>query len=214
MALPALDAQQRKNLIYGTVLVAVAAFGYFNWVYSPRSAEVASLQAQVDTLQAKNAEARARTRGPGGDIETTLELYRRQLEVVEGLIPSSEELPDLLDAISAEAQRTGVELTLIQPVGATEEAYYTRRVYDLAVRGRYHDIGEFLTRVASLPRIVTPLNLTLSLEGPAAAGAPAPAPAARRPGAQEEEGPPRLEARFSIETYVIPTEAITDASAE
>ena len=44
-------------------------------------------------------------------------LYREQLIQVEGLIPSSEELPDLLDAISVEGQRTGVELVLIQPIG-------------------------------------------------------------------------------------------------
>ncbi|HEU0053440.1 MAG TPA: type 4a pilus biogenesis protein PilO, partial [Longimicrobium sp.] len=161
MALPPLDAQQRKNLIYGSVLLLVAAFGYYNWVYSPRGKRIDELQARLDTLQVANAAARAKTRGPEGDIETTLALYRKQLEVVEGLIPSSEELPDLLDAISSQAQQTGVEMTLIQPVGATDEPFYTRRVYDLAVRGRYHDIGEFLTRVASLPRVVTPLNLSL-----------------------------------------------------
>ena len=99
------------------------------------------------------------------------------------MIPSDEELPNLLDAISAEAQRTGVELTLIQPVGATEEQYYTRRVYDMAVTGGYHQIGEFLTRVASLPRIITPIDLTL-----------------RRRGEQGSQ----LEAGFRIETYVLP----------
>jgi type IV pilus assembly protein PilO len=123
---------------------------------------------------------------------------------VEGLIPSSEELPDLLDAISAEAQRTNVEIALIQPSGATQEAYYTRRAYDMAVVGRYHDVGDFLTRVASLPRIVTPLNLTLAPSG-ATAGSAAPADA----------DAVRVEARFSIETYVIPsTPTENEASAE
>ena len=61
------------------------------------------------------------------------------------------------------AQRTGVELTLIQPSGATAEEFYTRRTYDLAVLGSYHQIGEFLTRVGSLPRIITPTDLNLSV---------------------------------------------------
>jgi len=125
--------------------------------------------------------------------------------VVEGLIPSNEELPDLLDAISAEASRAGVEISLIQPTGATEERYYTRRVYAMAVLGRYHDIGEFLTRVASLPRIVTPVDLTVGPQGPQPQQG-------RRGDEVAEDGPPALEARFSIETYVIPSAPSSDAT--
>ena len=213
MALPPLDPQQRRNLMMGTLLLGVLAFAFWNFLYSPRSAEITTLETRLDSLQRANATARAKTRGPDGDIEETLALSRRQLEVVEGLIPSSEELPDLLDAISVEAQRSGVEMSLIQPVGATEEGYYTRRVYDMAVLGRYHDIGEFLTRVASLPRVVTPLNLTLTPE-PATAASTAPARPGARAQAPADEGPPRLEARFTIETYVIPTAPISDASIE
>ncbi|HEU4456576.1 MAG TPA: type 4a pilus biogenesis protein PilO [Longimicrobium sp.] len=203
MALPPLDPKTRKNLLYGGVLLALASYGLYDYVYAPRVAAVQETETQLAKVQTSNSAARALTRGASSP-EEALELFRRQLEVVEGLIPSAEELPDLLDAISVEAQRTGVEMTFIQPTGATQEQYYTRRVYDLAVQGRYHDIGEFLTRVASLPRIVTPVNLSL---GPVAARRGAPA-------AQAEDGPPQLEARFSIETYVIPTAPVTDAPAE
>ena len=203
MALPPLDPKTRKNLLYGGVLLALASYGLYDYVYAPRVAAVRETETQLAQVQTSNSAARALTRGASSP-EEALELFRRQLVVVEGLIPSAEELPDLLDAISVEAQRTGVEMTFIQPTGATQEQYYTRRVYDLAVQGRYHDIGEFLTRVASLPRIVTPVNLSL---GPAAARRGAPA-------AQAEDGPPQLEARFSIETYVIPTAPVTDAPAE
>jgi len=204
MALPPLDPKTRKNLLYGSVLLALVAYFLYDYVHKPRVAAVEELETQLAQVQTANSAARALTRGASSP-EEALELFRRQLEVVEGLIPSAEELPDLLDAISVEAQRTGVEMTFIQPTGATQEQYYTRRVYDLAVQGRYHDIGEFLTRVASLPRIVTPVNLSLAPAG-ARGGAPAAVPA--------EEGPPRLEARFSIETYVIPTAPVTDAPAE
>ena len=204
MALPPLDPKTRKNLLYGGVLLALASYGLYDYVYAPRVAAVQETETQLAKVQTSNSAARALTRGASSP-EEALELFRRQLEVVEGLIPSAEELPDLLDAISVEAQRTGVEMTFIQPTGATQEQYYTRRVYDLAVQGRYHDIGEFLTRVASLPRIVTPVNLSLGPTTGSRRGTPA-APA--------EDGPPQLEARFSIETYVIPPAPVTDAPAE
>jgi type IV pilus assembly protein PilO len=201
MALPPLEPPQRKQLLYGGLVLALLAFGFYDRVYTPRKARIAELETRLESLNTVNARSRAITRGDRGEVDQQLALYRQQLEMAEGLIPSVEELPNLLDAISAEATRTGVELTLIQPVGATEEAYYTRRVYDMAVVGEYHQIGEFLSRVASLPRIVTPTNLVLSPRTAAAAAAATEA---------VDTGPVRLEARFSIETYVIPSTPIED----
>src|SRR5215213_8126395 len=127
MALPPMDPQQRKNVLYGSVLLLLIAFGFYDRVYKPRKAELATLETRVEGLRNANARSRAITRGGEEGVNARLALYRQQLELAEGLIPSAEELPDLLDAISAEAQRTGVEIVLIQPVGANEEAYYTRR---------------------------------------------------------------------------------------
>lgn len=196
MALPPIDPQQRPKLLLGAVLVLGLPYLFFTQFYSPRQESLTELESRLENLETQNRAARAITQASGtADVERKLALYRDQLHSVEALIPSSEELPDLLDAISAEAQRTGVEVTLIQPVSATEEVYYTRRVYDVAVLGSYHAVGDFLTRIASLPRIVTPLDLNLAV----------------RPN-QSPDQADRLEARFSIETYVIsPTEIAADA---
>jgi type IV pilus assembly protein PilO len=199
MALPPLEPAQRKNLLYVGAFLALATFGFYDRVYTPRKERMAEMESRLEQLNTVNARSRAITQGAEGAVNEQIALYRQQLEMAEGLIPSNEELPNLLDAISAEATRTGVELTLIQPVGATEESYYTRRVYDMAVVGEYHQIGEFLTRVASLPRIVTPTNLRVAPQGGADEAAAGTA-AAQVP----------LEARFSIETYVIPSTPIED----
>lgn len=184
-----MDPQVRQKLMLAAVLVLAAGYFGYTKLYAPKRAEVVAMEARLENLQIQNRTARALTdAGARAAVEDRLEAYRGQLTTVEGLIPSSEELPDLLDAISAEAQRTGVELALIQPVGATAEEFYTRRSYELAVLGSYHAIGAFLTEIASLQRIVTPTTLDLSVESEAAPGQN-----------------PRLQARFEIETYVLPT---------
>lgn len=195
MALLPDDPQQRNRVLLGVLLVGGLAYLGYEYVYSPRAEEVATLEARLENLQLQNRTARAITGDESRpEVERRLRVYREQLERVEGLIPSSEELPDLLDAISAEAQRTGAELSLIQPVGATAEKFYTRRTYDLAALGSYHQVGEFLTNIASLPRIITPINLSLTTRGEGAEGAL-----------------PQLEARFAIETYVLPSSETPDA---
>jgi len=189
MALLPENPQQRQKLLLGIMLVGLIGYGGYTYLYKPRSAEVVALETRFEALELQNQTARALSAAEGTtQLERQLAVYNGQLVQVEGLIPSSEELPDLLDAISAEARRTGVEISLIQPVGATAEEFYTRRTYDLAVEGSYHQIGQFLTRIASLPRIITPINLNLV------------------PQAAADEGEPELEARFAIETYILPSE--------
>lgn len=192
-----LDSEQKKRLFMVVALLAVLAYFGYDRLYKPRSEQVTALETRLESLQTQNRSARQLTEENGrSEVERKLVLYRSQLVRVEGLIPSGEELPDLLDAISAEAQRTGVELALIQPVGATAEGYYTRRTYDLAVMGKYHQIGAFLTEVASLPRIVTPTNLNMTVKSDSAT-----------------TGDPTLEAKFAIETYVLP-DAVVGTDAE
>lgn len=184
-----MDPQQRQKMLMGLLLVGGLGYLSYSYVYTPRAAEIAEIEARLETLQTQNRAARALVEREGRDeVERKLAEHREQLVRVEGLIPSSEEVPDLLDAISAEAQRTGVELALIQPTGATAEQFYTRRTYDLAVVGTYNQIGAFLSEIGSLPRIITPMNLNLAVRGEG-----------------KENAGPRLEAKFSIETYVLPS---------
>ena len=196
------ETSQRQVMLLAALVIGGIGYATYTYVYVPRSTEVGELETRLERLEAQNATARQLTAREGrSQVERQLALYRDQLVQVEGLIPSSEELPDLLDAISAEAQRSGVELSLIQPVGASAEQFYTRRTYDLAVRGGYHEIGEFLTEIASLRRIITPINLSVSVMD-------------AEPGQNE----PELEAKFAIETYVLPSDdfpppAPTDSAA-
>jgi Tfp pilus assembly protein PilO len=194
MAILPSNPQQRQKFILGLLVIGLAGYGVHEYVYAPRSEEVSRLEQRLETLQIQNRTARSLVDGAGvAEVEAQLTLYRDQLVAVEGLIPLSEEVPDLLDAISAEAQRTGIDLTLLQPTSATQEEFYTRRTYALTVVGPYHDIGYFLGRIGSLPRIITPVGLSLTPRNETA-----------------RDGNPRLEARFSIETYVLPPVASTE----
>jgi type IV pilus assembly protein PilO len=194
-----MDSSDRNKYLL-LAIVVVGALGYFGhqYVYLPKSQEIAVMESRLNALQAQNRSARMLVDGEGQtEVERKLAAYRDQLQSVEGLIPLSEEVPELLDAISIEAQRTGVELSLIQPTGAVAEEYYTRRTYSLGVIGSYHQIGDFLTRIASLPRIVTPSALSLQARGE-----------------ETRTGEPKLEAKFTIETYVLPTEQDTSHVAK
>jgi type IV pilus assembly protein PilO len=50
----------------------------------------------------------------------------------------------------------------MQPEPDEVGAFYTKESYEIEVIGEYHDIGRFITAIASLPRIITPVDLEIS----------------------------------------------------
>ena len=62
MALPPLDPQQRKQLMYGGLFLALLAFGFYDRVYTPRKEQVAALETRLETLRTVNTRSRAITR--------------------------------------------------------------------------------------------------------------------------------------------------------
>ncbi|MQA89894.1 MAG: type 4a pilus biogenesis protein PilO [Gemmatimonas sp.] len=185
---PSTASRNWQRILLGILLFGGPGYLGYTYVYVPKERALTELESRVSNLEAQNGAARVVSRAAGErDIRRRIAAVSELLARVEDLVPTSEELPDLLDAIATEARRTGVDLALIQPVGELAEEFYVRRTYDLAALGDFHSIGDFLTRIGSLPRIVTPSNLQLRVREAAVAA-----------------GGPKLEARFIIETYMLP----------
>jgi type IV pilus assembly protein PilO len=79
-------------------------------------------------------------------------------------VPESNEVPNLLDDITTRAKIRGVEVALFSPgaITAGPTPFSTHR-WELRVYGHYDQVGEFLSDIASLPRIVVPVDLKVSI---------------------------------------------------
>jgi type IV pilus assembly protein PilO len=189
MALIPQDPKQQRALVAG--LVAIAAFyGFYSFWYTKQADEVAATQAHVEDLQTKNRAAQITAARGGGQIEERLAAYERHVMVLEKLIPASDEVPALLREITSEARRLiGSDPASFRPEPDEPGEFYTKKAYAMQAIGSYHDIGRFLTSVASLSRIITPVDLTLT-------------PYAGAAGVTQIRNP--VVADFRIETYVLP----------
>lgn len=189
MALGPSDPRQQKALVAGLV-AAVGAFLVYQYVYTPRMEEVAVVQERVETLEASNQRARVLAARGGGAIEEQLALYERHVMRLEELIPAREEVATLITNITAEARRLGVEVAGVNPEPVQAGQFYSKEVYSLQAVGEYHAVGQFLTAIASLPRIITPVGMDLSRLQEA------------RNVWDDMDSP--VVAAFRIETYVLP----------
>lgn len=175
--------QDQRSQVLLLLIVACIAGGYFFYdkVQSPRLAEIADTQKQIDSLTAVVNKAKADL--AGGSVESLrrqAEAYRATLGVMRQLVPEQSEVTTLLDDISRRAKIRGITLGKFQPLtvsagpalqlprepGDTGKQAKPQSAFDiyryrLEVYGHYDDVGEFLTDVASLPRIMVPQGLEL-----------------------------------------------------
>ncbi|WP_440903136.1 type 4a pilus biogenesis protein PilO [Catenovulum sp. SX2] len=80
-------------------------------------------------------------------------------------LPTESETPGLLDDITYVGTTSGLSFKKINWEEEIEREFYTELPLRLEVVGGYHEFGEFLGRVAALPRIVTLHNFTISNKG-------------------------------------------------
>lgn len=189
MALVPDDPKQRNALLVGLAAVVVFYFLFWDMWYVPRSEELTEMETRLEQLEDQNRSAQILATRGGQQLQDRLELYERHVAQLEELIPRSEEVPTLLNQMSAESRRTGVNIALLRPEAPEPGEFYTRQSYQIEVVGSYHDVGRFLTSIASLSRIITPLDMDVSrFQGNTTV--------------VDAEDP--VVARFRIQTYVLP----------
>jgi len=179
------------------VMAAILAIGlvavYQQLVWTPKNDELTTLEASVTTLDSMNRAAKLEVaKGTSAKMKAEADEYARELAALRHFVPTSNEVPPLLESISNAARRAGLEISEVAPDGVINGDQFDTYKYRLGVTGPYHQVAEFLANVGSLTRIIAPINLTLSQPTTAAA-------AKKKKGRDQSI----LEARFMIQTYVV-----------
>jgi type IV pilus assembly protein PilO len=186
-----LPTSQRDRLFAGIGVAAIAlVVAYYMYVWDPKKDELNASQVRLDSLQVINQRAKAElAQGKTNELKVEAERLTQDLAVMRLLVPTSNEVPALLDQVSTASRRAGLDISDVQPLPSLAGDQYEAYKYRLSVRGNYHQIGTLLTNIGTLQRIVAPINLTLT-------------PAPTDPRAVKRDRQQNLEARFEIQTYV------------
>ncbi len=190
-----IGAPSPRAALLAAVLTTLAAV-LLHREHRGRSVEIRRMERRLEQLVAGNEHARGLAPDGTAELERRLKRHADRIARLEQLIPRSEEVPALLEALAAEARDSGLgDLTLIRPAEAESNPFYTRRNYEISVEGGYHQVARFLTAIASLPRIVAPMELEMT----AMVG-------------QAVDPNPAVRAHVRIGTYVRPPGAADTAS--
>lgn len=160
----ALSEKERKQLLgFLIFLAAVAVVGFWMYWRDPAVERAREMRMRIDSLERRVAQARRDL--ASGSVEALRQRvreYEANLQVMRQLVPSGAEVPALIDDISNRARVRGVEIAEITPLGMQPGSPFSVESYRLSVLGSYDAIGEFVTDIASLQRIMVPFGLSLT----------------------------------------------------
>jgi type IV pilus assembly protein PilO len=141
-----------RYVILSVLLIVILTIGYFLLIKA--KTEQLELVQNLEnglrsTFEAKQAKA------------ANLESYEAQLAEMQELLetmfrqlPSKTEMDKLLVDVSQTALGAGIDVQLFQPNAEAYHDFYAERPISVRMLGDYHQFGEFVSGVASLPRVV------------------------------------------------------------
>jgi type IV pilus assembly protein PilO len=101
-------------------------------------------------------------------LALNLPAYKQQMEEMQQTfgtlvrqLPNTTEIPDLLVDITQAGLGRGLEFVLFKPENEIPKEFYAEKPISIKVNGTYHELAQFVSDVAALPRIVTFGDITI-----------------------------------------------------
>ncbi len=104
-------------------------------------------------------------------VAANIDLFRSQMIEAEDTfanqlksLPNSHEIPGLLDDITFVGTTSGLDFVKLEWQPEISKAIYIELPIDIEVIGPYHSFGQFVSKIAGLPRIVTLHDFKITIE--------------------------------------------------
>ncbi|MBU4318940.1 MAG: type 4a pilus biogenesis protein PilO [Proteobacteria bacterium] len=156
-----LPKTQRLVIFFGSFLLIIGAFSYLS--FWPNYQSFQKINKELEKLDKQLAEMKVEA-AKLPMYEKQMEESRIQFALVKSALPEKKEIPGLLTSISQSGHDSGLEFLLFQPQKETQKDFYAEIPVAITVTGSYHNLGQFLSKVASLSRVVNIRDLALRPE--------------------------------------------------
>ncbi len=149
--------------VIAIVFVAVLGIGVWLTIVKDRAPQLARAEQEEQTLRVafENKQRKA----------ANYDAYKAQLAEMEQSfgtmlrqLPGETEIPSLIVDISQTGLAAGLQEKLFQPQPEIPKDFYAEKPIKIILSGGYHEIANFVSGVAALPRIVTLHNISITPE--------------------------------------------------
>jgi len=147
------------------ILISVVIVGGLYWFMVKNS----NLQLQRVVSQEPGFKDQYRTKS---FQVANLDAFKTQLvdmeimfETLLSQLPNETDMPALLDDISTTGTQSGLEIDKVTPQSDVTKEFYIETPISIDVRGSYHEMGNFVSSLSAIPRIVTMHDFSMKVSG-------------------------------------------------
>ena len=151
------DPMVQKTIVL-VIFLAIVAYVYFftqfmPFFFQPRKARIEALTVDYEKISADLEKARKTV----DNLERLEEEYERLHEkwvAAQSLLPQEKEVAELLRKVTRAGNQAGVDFQLFEPLEPINKEFIAENPVKVRIKGQYHQLGVFLSKVANLDRIV------------------------------------------------------------
>lgn len=140
--------------VIAIVFLVVLGFGFYWTIVQDKAPMLQRAQAEEETLRVSFEQKQRKA--------ANYDAYREQLAQIEQSfgtmlrqLPGETEIPSLIVDISQTGLAAGLQEKLFEPQSEIPRDFYAEKPIKISLSGGYHEIANFVSGVAALPRIVT-----------------------------------------------------------
>ncbi len=152
-----------RAAVIAIVFVVVVGAGVYLWVYKDMAPKLERERNTEQDLRVtfQNKQKKA----------ANFDAYKAQLDQMEQSfgtmlrqLPGETEIPSLIVDVSQTGLAAGLQEKLFQPQSEIRRDFYAEKPIQITLSGGYHEIANFVSGVAALPRIVTLHDINITPE--------------------------------------------------
>lgn len=149
----------RLAIFGGVALMVYAGFWYF--VTSGTRAETKALEAQVEELRSKNAQAQIAQQRLN-EFRVAYRSRQEEFEELKALLPEQRELTSVLQGVSDRARGSRLVMRRFSPRDDVQQDYYSGKPIEVEVTSSFANLRAFFEQMAHYQRIVSISDFKIS----------------------------------------------------
>jgi len=152
-----------RAAVIAIVFLLVMGLGIYWFIVKDKAPQLSRVQEEEQQLRLtfENKQRKA----------ANYDAYKSQLAQIEQSfgtmlrqLPGKTEIPSLIVDISQTGLAAGLQEKLFVPQGEIPKDFYAEKPIKIRLTGGYHEIGNFVSGIAALPRIVTLHDINITQE--------------------------------------------------
>ncbi len=149
--------------VIGIVFAAVIGLGIFWTIVENKAPQLTRAQDDEATLRITFMNKQRKAANYDA-YKAQLTQMRQSFGTMLRQLPGKTEIPSLIVDISQTGLAAGLQEKLFQPQSEIPKDFYAEKPIKIRLSGGYHEIANFVSGIAALPRIVTLHNINITPE--------------------------------------------------